>query len=999
MAGTSVLKLTVDDKSYNASIKEARKGLLALEESLNKAGKSFSSADKSVEQYVREIGKMETSSKTAKGRISELSNAFVDLSTVYSRMSKQMQQSDVGKALEQSLQSIKQRAVESKRELERLGKELETTAPKTDVMKASSSDLSKVLSELGSKYGVNIDMLSGAASKANIYAAAISATVVAVSAAAKALNDFNVELGKQQQVTTVTTGLKGPDADSMTATARALSDTYGVDFREVINAANTLMTQFGESGAEAMQLIREGMQGMIEGDGPKLLSMIQQYAPSFRDAGISASQLVAIIQNSEGGIFTDQNMNAIVMGIKNIRLMTQSTSEALAKMGIDGQKMSQDLSAGTITIFDALQTVAQAIEGTSSSSKEAGEVMQQVFGRQGSMAGTKLGEAIATLNTNLEETKKQTGEVGESLDNLVSANERLNTELMKTFGYDGWNAMANEIKANLIVALADTVEGARRVKDLFVAVNSVVSPLSRAMKDFGDMSTAVLSSVESAALAVLGPLGQILAVLHYIGSASSSGTVQDAVDKANRNAADKQKFTVYLPPEDNWRNNPQAQRPQVVKPHVVKPHKIHTGGGGGGHTNKTTPPPPEGSIEAQRLEVQKLEKAWNRAATDALRDKYLSALTDARKELDRMTGKTPLEGSIDAQAKKVSELQAAWKAAADDDSRKRISAQIVEAEQRLDEMMGKVEQVQGISITNQSGMGEYINMLQQQLSEADFGSAIYKSLSAQLTDMTTLQTLVGESLKVGLGTAMFDVADELGMDFWTRAMEGGVENIDWQAILDKINEKRKEMGLDQLTLDYDTGTFSNKDTSKKGGLAQVDKFVSGLSSVSSGLQQMGIQLPEGVTKLLGAAQGLMTIIQAVNSIITMFSTTTATAQVTAETANTAAMTGLIAAVEANTIALYAKSFIPGFANGGIVGHAAGGYFVPGNSYSGDNTPILANAGEVVLNRAQTGVLASALSEQSAPATSTPYVSGEKIYLGMENYLKRIGRGEIVTSRH
>ena len=918
MAGTSVLKLTVDDKSYNASIKEARKGLLALEETLNKTGKSFSNADKSVEQYVREIGKMETSSKTAKGRISELSNAFVDLSTVYSRMSKQMQQSDVGKALEQSLQSIKQRAVESKREMERLGKELETTAPKTDVMKTSSSDLSKVLSELGSKYGVNVDMMSGAASKASIYTAAISATVVAVSAAAKALNDFNVELGKQQQVTTVTTGLKGPDADSMTATARALSDTYGVDFREIINAANTLMTQFGESGAEAMQLIREGMQGMIEGDGPKLLSMIQQYAPSFRDAGISASQLVAIIQNSEGGIFTDQNMNAIVMGIKNIRLMTQSTSDALAQLGIDGQKMSQDLSSGTITIFDALQTVAQAIEGTSSSSKEAGEVMQQVFGRQGSMAGTKLGEAIATLNTNLEETKKQTGEVGESLDNLVTANERLNTELMKTFGYDGWNAMANEIKANLIVALADTVEGARRVKDVFVAVNAVVSPLSTAMKDFGNMSSIVLASVESAALAALGPLGQILNLLREIGGASHTGTVQDAVDKANRNAADKQKFTVYLPQEDNWRNNPQAQRPQVVKPQAVKPHKIHTGGGG--RKGNPTPPPPEGSIEAQRQEVQKLEKAWNRAATDALRDKYLSALKDARKELDRMTGKTPLEGSIDAQAKKVSELQAAWRAAADDDSRKRISAQIAEAQQRLDEMMGKVEQAQGISITNQSGMAEYINMLQQQLSEADFGGAIYKSLSAQLTDMTTLQSLVAESLKVGLGTAMFDVADELGMDFWTRAMEGGVENIDWQAILDKINEKRKEMGLDQLTLDFDKGTFANKDNSKKSGLGQTDKVISGLSSVSSGLQQMGIQLPDGVTKLLGAAQGLMTIIQAVNSVITLFSTTTATAQVTAETANTAAIGGLIAAVEGLKLAMAAKSFLPGiFANGGIVG--------------------------------------------------------------------------------
>ena len=238
------------------------------------------------------------------------------------------------------------------------------------------------------------------------------------------------------------------------------------------------------------------------------------------------------------------------------------------------------------------------------------------------------------------------------------------------------------------------------------------------------------------------------------------------------------------------------------------------------------------------------------------------------------------------------------------------------------------------------------------------------------------------------------------MDFWTRAMEGGVENIDWQGILDKINEKRKEMGLEQLVLDFDKGTFAYKDNSKKGGLAQADKMVSGLASVSSGLQQMGIQLPDGVTKLLGAAQGLMTIIQAVNSVISMFSTTTATAQITAENANTGVMGGLTAAVEHLAGVVTAKMFFPRiFANGGIGGHAAGGYSVPGNSYSGDNIPIMANAGEVVLNRAQTGVLASALSEQSAPATSTPYVSGEKIYLGMENYLKRIGRGEIVTSRH
>ena len=642
------------------------------------------------------------------------------------------------------------------------------------------------------------------------------------------------------------------------------------------------------------------------------------------------------------------------------------------------------------------------------------------LGRQSTQILDNLGLSQAEVKERTKETGDMTKAVGDIIrEQMAAAGDYVETaadrttksavdmqnamlEFGKTMqevtGMASWDELNNTLESELVRALNDVVKGAMEVKDVFVAVNAVVSPLSSAMKDFGDMSTVVLSSVKAAAWAALGPLSELLGLLRLIGEMSSKGTVEDAVDKANRNAADKQKFTVYLPAEDNWRNKPQSAAPKTPKVRTPKVRPSRKTGGGGRST-KTTPPPPEGSIEAQRQEVQKLEKAWNRAATDALRDKYLSALTDARKELDRMTGKTPLEGSIDAQAKKVSELQAAWRAAADDDSRKRISAQIAEAQQRLDEMMGKVEQAQGISITNQSGMAEYINMLQQQLSEADFGGAIYKSLSAQLTDMTTLQSLVAESLKVGLGTAMFDVADELGMDFWTRAMEGGVENVDWQKILDKINEERKKRGLDQQSLDFESGTFSNKDT-KKSGLAQADKMVSGLASVSSGLQQMGIQLPDGVTKLLGAAQGLMTIIQAVNSVITLFSTTTATAQVTAETANTAAIGGLIAAVEGLQMAMVAKSFIPGlFANGGIVGHAAGGYFVPGNSYSGDNIPIMANAGEVVLNRAQTGVLAAALSEESAPATSTPYVSGEKIYLGMENYLKRIGRGEIVTSRH
>jgi hypothetical protein len=113
------------------------------------------------------------------------------------------------------------------------------------------------------------------------------------------------------------------------------------------------------------------------------------------------------------------------------------------------------------------------------------------------------------------------------------------------------------------------------------------------------------------------------------------------------------------------------------------------------------------------------------------------------------------------------------------------------------------------------------------------------------------------------------------------------------------------------------------------------------------------------------------------------------------------MLGLTAAVVANTSAVSvnsAFSLIP-FATGGIV-HAADGYAVPGN-WGYDAVPSMLTSGELVLNRAQQGNLASQLEgarSAQASGASTPYLRGEDIYLGVNNFLRRSGRGEIVTSK-
>ena len=149
----------------------------------------------------------------------------------------------------------------------------------------------------------------------------------------------------------------------------------------------------------------------------------------------------------------------------------------------------------------------------------------------------------------------------------------------------------------------------------------------------------------------------------------------------------------------------------------------------------------------------------------------------------------------------------------------------------------------------------------------------------------------------------------------------------------------------------------NKDKDKKqeSGMDKLSKGVGAISNITGALQNMGLKLPEGLTKTISVIQSLISIIQSVQTIISIFSTGSQTANTAAVTANAAATTALTTAMWANV----GTSWIP-FAHGGIAKRAANG-FVGGNNYSGDIIPIAVNSGELILNRAQQGNLASQLS--------------------------------------
>ena len=310
----------------------------------------------------------------------------------------------------------------------------------------------------------------------------------------------------------------------------------------------------------------------------------------------------------------------------------------------------------------------------------------------------------------------------------------------------------------------------------------------------------------------------------------------------------------------------------------------------------------------------------------------------------------PLEGSIDAQIAKVQELQKAWHAVATEQERAQIKVTLDKETEILDQMQGKVKEVRN----------EYIPLV---------GSIDY------------------QEQKVAALTAA-----------WKAAADDGSR----RQILDELNQQKAV--LDAMEGKEINSTNKGNETSREKGMSidqRIGKFGSGLGSIEGGLRQMGVELPNNINKLIGVIQGVSSVIQGVQAVIEAFSVGAQVANTVAVTANTVALAGLTTAMSINT----ATNFIPFFSHGGIAHAAQGLYipehhgpFVPGGMFSGDHVPAFVNSGELILNRAQQDSIAGQLTKVPQRQELYAVVSGEDIILSVNNTLKRMGRGEIVTSR-
>lgn len=203
-------------------------------------------------------------------------------------------------------------------------------------------------------------------------------------------------------------------------------------------------------------------------------------------------------------------------------------------------------------------------------------------------------------------------------------------------------------------------------------------------------------------------------------------------------------------------------------------------------------------------------------------------------------------------------------------------------------------------------------------------------------------------------------------EVWSPIAMGAVEGFDTNSLVKPMSGFEEAYKYDFSKVKVEEKKQEKVEVKMNESLGDIS---SGIGNVVGGLEELGITIPDGLQSAIG-------VMQTISSILS----------------------GIAATVMAIQLIAGADAIIP-FSEGGVV-KAATGFAVPGNFRSGDRVPALLNSGEVVLNRAQQGNLLSQMGGMGSDGLSgmQPYVDGEKIWLGVRNYLKRSGRGEILTSR-
>ena len=1019
MAKDVITRFKLETTQYDSALRTAAKGLSDYAKTASNAGKDFDKFTKDNIEAAKALGTMSVGATNAKDKVKELVGAYNEAAKAYESLSAEQKQADWAKAFAGSLTTLQQRIKEAKEELYGLGNTVEEVKSKSSGL-FGEGGLTGMLSVAGG----------------NLMAQGITALGSEIKDAVAQ----SIELARQGEgIRIAFERLNRPDLlDQLKeATHGTVSELELMkqavkfsDFKLNLDEMGTLLAFAQQKAKDTGQSVDYMVDSIVTGLGRQSLMILDnlglsaaQIKERMKETGDMTSAVASIIkdQMSEAGDYVETAADRAARA-------AAAAQNQMEELGRKAMPVAEQWASTWATIkTGALDLLNNAVTPLINALTTAGRLKaaQQDRGSQG-----RVDQQIAWLQNPGDEGKQNVYE--RITDSYVDQINHARSELNKLRKQASWNPFAawkaDKAQANLNAIKQEYEDFKAQAKPIMNPITTKVTvDTDNAVQDINTLK-AKLSDLQKQRKAAI--------------SAGDTKKSKDLLKQINQTKNDIRGLdpNALRTGSGGGGTDPvkQAQEKVATAMHeheqAIEKAKMSLENG-----TKT-----EADYKKQLLSAE--ERLW-----DALGDaynihkdpKYKEAQDECAKKIQQLGGE--VTASVEAQkkatesARELAQTQkkvatameeaqiayqgndlkgylSAMKKAGADPSQgmaqqiKNVTATVTidanntDALQKLQQIEGinidpktmtvtaddtealqKLQQIEGINIDPKTvkinyedggftytgaNLDAFIGNMKEQLSQADLGSTLYNNLTAQLADATALGNLMQEAVKNGI-----DIAQFTPQDLWKKIFgENPGDYIDDDVWKEFLNSLSKQSGK-KLQLNKNTGEV--REVKNNDGLEKFSKDFSAITGsvngILSGVQNLGIEIPEGLKETIG-------VIQTISGILTAILAITTTIQATAAS---------------NAAASWLDALIP-FARGGIVPHAANG-FIPGNDHS-DMTPVMVSSGELILNKAQQGNLASQLENNNRGGyESQPYLNGEMLYLGLTAYLRRAGYGEIVTA--
>lgn len=337
------------------------------------------------------------------------------------------------------------------------------------------------------------------------------AGVAGVGMAFKWFYDYNKGLMEATRLTQQFTGLTGNEMKSVRNEVLAVSNTFGLEFTETMQSANTMSKAFGISVSESLKIMQDGLVSGANANG-EFLDTIKEYPRYFKEAGLNAEEMVAIsTQATKEGIFSDKGVDTIKEGNLRLREMTTATAAALDGIGISSKQVQKDLQDGSKTTFQVMQEVANKLKELPQSSAAVGSAIANIFGGPGEDAGLAYIEMLGDIELDMDKVKAKSGDIAKAQEDELNATKELQDAMASLFDYTGggFEKMKAQLSTIAKKSLTAVIKGVVKAINYFIDWYNESLLLRGVIQTLGAAFRGVWSVVRGVANLIIDAMKQV----------------------------------------------------------------------------------------------------------------------------------------------------------------------------------------------------------------------------------------------------------------------------------------------------------------------------------------------------------------------------------------------------------------------------------------------------------------------------------------------------------